>query len=313
MPTKRNLLILLAQLALLLPFAAGPAFSGNPAIGLAVSSGSFEVNHSRVAGSATLFDGATVETTNSNSDIQLQTGARVRLSPWTRAEVFAARLVLQAGLSALDSAPGFVVEAGPLHVSPGEAGAAGRIRLTDGSKVTVAALRGTLQVSNTSGLLLARVAAGTSLDFHPEDGPGAATRVTGCLLEKAGSIMIAEQLTGMVMQLDGAGLRQELGNRVEIVGTAESAGTPGANTAPRIRVAAIRRIEQGGCGSAAKKIGAAAGGAAAGGAAAAAAASGIAWGTVAIIGGVAAAATVGGLAATGSLPGEGDSPPAVSR
>jgi len=308
----RGTLILLALGAL----SSLPAW--NSAIGSALTNGSFQVDHVRVWGNTTLFDGSVIETAGAPSQLQLIGGAKVRLAADTRATVYQKRLILESGYGQVESAPGYEVEAHSLRVS-GSRDAITRVKLEGDGKVIVAAVRGAVRVTNSTGVLVATIEAGKSLGLEPQAaGASAPTKVTGCLLEKAGKPIVVDQTTSVVLELRGTDLEREIGNRVEITGIAENtaASVPGASQL--IRVAGLKVVAKGGCSSEAKKIGATAGAAAAAGTAAGAAgsagaATGIGAGTIAVIGGVAVAATVGGLAAAGSLPGQGQAPPSASR
>lgn len=254
----------------------------------------------------------------------------MRLSAETRVQVYHRKLVLQAGLGQLESAADYEVEARSLRITTADPHSVARIRLDGDRKVMVAAVRGTVRVKNSSGLLVANVEAGKSLDFEPQAaGAAAPTRVSGCLLTKAGKIVVVDQTTNVLIELQGTALDREIGNHVEITGSAADNATSVPGASQLIHVAGLKQISKGGCAAVAKKVGATAvaagvgagtaagvgAGAAAGaaGAAGAATAAGIGVGTIAVIGGVAAAATVGGLAAAGSLPGQSDTPPSASR
>ena len=75
----------------------GMASSGKM-IGVAIAKGSFQVDDARVSGNGTIFDGASVQTAESSSQINLQNGARMALGPDSRARIMAARLTLEKGL-----------------------------------------------------------------------------------------------------------------------------------------------------------------------------------------------------------------------
>jgi hypothetical protein len=333
MKTKRSIFQHLVRAAVILWVVgtAGCLSAANSAIGTAVTNGSFQVDHSRVWGNTTLFDGSVIETATASSQLQWSGGVQMRLASNSRATVYQTKLVLEAGYGQLESAQGFEVEAGSLRISPAASDTVARIRVVDDRRVTVAAVRGVVRVSNRAGLLVANVEPGGSLDFEPQvAGATAPTRVSGCLLSKSGKIIIVDQTTNVILELQGAGLDQELGNRVEITGRSESSAPSVPGASQLIQVAGLKAVAKGGCTAIAKKLGAttalagaaaagaaggggAAGAAGAGGAAGAATGAGIGIGTVAVIGGVATAATVGGLAAAGSLPGQGGSQPSVSR
>lgn len=327
MQLQRNILrpLVGAALVLIVIGAFSRPCHASSAIGVAVTNGSFQVDHSRVWGNTTLFDGSLIETAAATSQLQLTGGVQMRLASNSRATVYRKRLVLESGFGQLESALGFEVDAGSLRILPVARDAVAKIRLSGDRRVTVAALRGSVKVANGAGLLIANVEAGNSLDFEPQAaGASAPTKVSGCLLSKAGKWIVADHITNLVLEVRGAGLDAEVGNRVEIVGQAESTSPSVPGATQLIHVTGLREIDKGGCASLAKKLGAttavAAAGAASGtaaagsaGAAGTATAGGIGIGTVAVIGGVATAATVGGLAAVGNLPGEGSNQPSASR
>jgi hypothetical protein len=316
----------------LLTVALSAAVAANTAIGMAVANGSFQVDHSQVWGSSSLFEGSTVETSRTASQIRLSGTVDARLAAESRVTVYRDRMVLDQGFTQIQAAPRYEVRASMLAISTEAPGSVARIKLNGEHKVTVAALGGPVAIRNLGGLLVARVEPGESLDFEPrDDGAAAPARVSGCMLEKAGKTVLADQTTNVVVELMGSDLEKEVGNRVEIVGMEAGTASTGTGAVRLIKVAGMKEIGKGGCASMAKKIGAsataasaaaAAGGSTAGGAAGAAgagaagagaAAGGISVATIAVIGGVAAAATLGGLAATGSLPGQSSSGPSASR
>src|ERR1700704_965394 len=144
------------------------------AIGMAVTNGSFQVDHSRVWGNTTLFNGSIVETAMAASQLQLSGGVQVRLASKTRVRVYQRKLVLEAGFGQLESAPGYEIEARSLRISTMAPETMARIKLEGDHKVTVAAMGGTVRVINSAGLLVANVQAGNSLDFEPQRAGAAA-------------------------------------------------------------------------------------------------------------------------------------------
>src|SRR5687768_18448848 len=78
--------------------------AATPAIGMAVANGSFQVDRMRVSGNASLFDGTVIETGSSSSQIQLNTGQRLRLSSETRAQIYRNKLVLESGFGQMETA-----------------------------------------------------------------------------------------------------------------------------------------------------------------------------------------------------------------
>jgi len=76
-----------------------------PAIGIVTASGHFSVEGSPVWGNATLFDGATIETSSASSELALRNGVKVQLGAESRAQIWQNRLVLEKGAAQL-AAPG---------------------------------------------------------------------------------------------------------------------------------------------------------------------------------------------------------------
>jgi hypothetical protein len=295
-----------------------------------MTNGNFRVDHSRVWGNSTLFDGTLIETARAASQVQLNNGVKMRLGAETRATIFQSKLVLDEGQGEMAAARGFEVVAKSLRIAGASEDATARVRIGDGRHVVVAAVRGSLSVSNAAGMIIARIAPGEALNFEPQAaGATAATQASGCLLSKGGKFILVDRTTNVILELQGTDLAAQAGNRVEITGRAETVKPQVADASQVVDVAAVKLVAKGGCTAVAKKIGAStavaagagaaagsAAGAGAAGAAAAgagAAAAGIGVGTVAVIGGVATTATVGGLAAAGELPGQGDPPPSSSR
>lgn len=125
---------------------------------------------------------------------------------------------------------------------------------------------------------------------------------------------MTDETTNVIVELYGAGVEKEAGNRVEIAGVFDPSATPVPEASQFIRVAKVTRLARG-CivrpGAAAAGVGGVAGRTTSG-----PAAGGTALGTstttvVAIIGGVAAAAVLGGLAAADKLGSDSGTP--ISR
>ncbi len=306
-------LTLQAIIALVLSGCLAISQAGPAAIGVAVANGSFQVNNEKVSGNATLFEGTQVQTGAAPSELRMNSGARMSLDAGAAGRVFRDHLVLEKGAGRFDAAQGYAVRARSLSILPDGAGAKGFVQLAGANKVQVSALAGGIRVTNAQGILVARLNPGAAMEFEPQ-AAGAATpsRLSGCLQKKGGRYLLTDETTHVTVELTGAALAAEAGNRVEIVGTLDPTAKP-ANASQLIRVTEVKRLAKG-CSD---KAGAAAAGAAAGGAAGAgagAATGAITGATVAVIGGVAAAATVGGLAVAEKLPGQGDdSKPAASR
>src|SRR5882724_11085480 len=88
--TVRNVWAVFVSLAMVHALAASAT------IGIATAKGSFRVDDSYVAGNATLFEGAAIETGNSTGELNLSK-AKIVMATDTRGRVFQDRLVLDRG------------------------------------------------------------------------------------------------------------------------------------------------------------------------------------------------------------------------
>jgi hypothetical protein len=292
-------------------------FASNPAIGLAVATGNFQLGNSRIWDSATIFEGNVVETAKVPLRLRLNNGVQMRLAAESRATIYQGRTVLERGIGQLASSGTYEIEARTLRISAAAPIGVARVQVSGPTSVIVAAMSGAVRVTNARGVLVATMEPGRELAFDPQAGAAAPTKLSGCLVRKDDKYIVVDQSTSVILQVQGEGVDKELGNRVEVTGAADG---------QTLIVANMTRVGKGGCVSLAKRVGASAGAAgaagAAGGAGAAGAGAGAAAGTaaaalstgavVAIVGGVAVAASVGGLAAAGSFSGR-ETPPSSSR
>ncbi len=325
--------------ALALHLAAGPGFAaaGAPVMGVAVTSGAFRLNHATVRGNATLFEGALVETGASPARVDLANGARLDLESESAGRILGGHLALERGAVRIARGAGFsaAVEARGLTIQPGTGAAAGRIVLIGMGRVEVAAVTGSLRVHNSTGVLVAAIAAGKALALEPHPKPGPA-RVSGRLVQRDGHYLLTDETTNVTVEVAGSAatesvLSRHMGERLVITGFARPGAIPASEAAQLIEVAQVTPAPPppatapagsvpagaGGAGGAGGTAPAGAGGAGgAGGTGGGAAGAGsstaaISVTMIAVIGGVAAAAVVGGLAAAGNL--GGSTAAAISR
>ncbi|MGA2740327.1 MAG: hypothetical protein ABSG65_23165 [Bryobacteraceae bacterium] len=293
-----------ASLGLLSLCALPASFAASPAIGLVVANGSFQLDHSNIWNTATLFDGNVIETNTSSSQLHLNNGVNLRLAAETRARVYDSRLILEKGIGQVESTK-YRIEAASLRVEADKPGATALVQLAGPSRVVVGARDGSVRVSNGEGVLIARVDSGREMVFEPQEaGAAELTKVSGILALKDGKFILVDRITNVTMELQGTGLEAEVGNLVEITGKVDSAAPTVAGASQIIDVSNIKRLTK-----SAGAAGAAGAGAAGAGAGVATAGGLSAGATVAIVGGVAAAGVVGGLAAAGEF----SSKPATSR
>jgi hypothetical protein len=315
--TIRSLLAVGLAINLGLALSAPPAPAAPAAIGTVAAKGSFRLDETTASGNATLFEGATVETRQTGSVLDLASGARLTLSAESKGRVFGDHLVLERGSGRMDKAAGFRMEARGLTIRPETGGSSARVTLAGNTKIQVAALAGSFRVLTARGLLVAEMTPGASLEFDPQAvaSNGEPWKVTGCLRSVSGHFLLTDDITNVTVEVAGSSLEQEVANRVELTGALDPTGAPVSGATQFIRVTRIHRVSKGGCvakgkGAAAAGTGGTAGKASGGAGAAGTGIGGISMTAIAIIGGVAVAATVGGLAAAEALPGQGTS---VSR
>ena len=282
--------------ALISSFAA----AASPAIGIVTASGHFTLDRSQVWGNATVFEGSVVETGSASSEVALRNGAKLQLARDSRARILADRIVLEKGIGQVSAPVSFEVNAGNLRIHTD-----GRLRVDLHEGVQVASLLGSARVSSASGILLAAIPAGRMVTFDPQAANGSVTR-TGCLMFKDHHYIVQDEDTQEVVELSGGqNLSSQLGNRVEIKGTASSAKPAVTIATLVVNVASMTPKSTGGCLSVASGLGAqteasavaAAAEAAAAGAAGAATAATVGLSTAATVGIIAGVAGGGGAVA----------------
>ena len=273
-----------------------------PSIGFVNAKGSFQLDNSRIWSNATIFDGSVIETKVAPSQVHLSDGSELVVGAGSRVRVFESRAVLEKGAVQLQSSTQYRVEARALNIVPSAAGATAGIELRGTGRIAASASTGELLVTNKEKVLVARVIPGhpVTLDTTAAAKPGL-TRIAGCLTASSHTFMLLDQPSQVTFELHGASIDKEIGNRVEITGTAESSHPKLSAASQVVKVIHVNRLEQGACltpGAIARRVGPIA---AVGGTLATISAAAGTAGTVAIIGGVTVAGTVGGLEAAGAF------------
>ena len=234
----------------------GLAASGTM-IGVAIAKGSFQVDSSKVSGSSTIFDGASVQTENSSSRINLNSGTRLALGPESRGKVMTARLLLEKGLGELQTRSDYQIEARTLRIAPAGESSIARVLIEGDRKVQVAAVEGPVKVFNRIGLLVANIDPGNSLSFEPQAAPEDSFQMEGCLLKKKEKFILVDQTGNQVVELrGGTDLGQNVCNRVKVTGNAFRAATPVEGASQVIQVTTVAQGEAGGCLALAGQLGA---------------------------------------------------------
>jgi hypothetical protein len=217
-----------------------------PAIGIVTASGHFTLQGSEVWGNATLFDGSTVETTAASSQLALSNGVKMQLGAGSRARVFAGRLMLDKGVGQVAQAAPFEVDAAGFKIR----GAGVRVGLGAPNRIVeVAALTGVAKVFGNGDVLLAAIPAGRHMNLSFQAAQTGTLTRTGCLVYKDAHYILQDDDTQEVVELAGNAqdFSKNLGNRIEIKGTASSAKPVVTVATSVLTVSAISPKSQGGC------------------------------------------------------------------
>ena len=215
---------------------------GATVLGTVVSDGDFRLNSSKVTGSATLFDGSAVETNQASSRIQLD-GSWMLLDSNSRARFKSSRIALEQGIGEIGTTRSLALDARSLRIVTEGAGAAARVKLDGQDNVVVGAIRGSVKVINSNGILIASIKPGTTLSFLPKAAAADTTELNGCLVWKEGKYIVVDS-NGQATIVDGAGLAALSGNPVHVTGSATGKAT---DALPTVRLATIAKTGDRGC------------------------------------------------------------------
>jgi hypothetical protein len=225
---------------------ATASFAATPAIGIVTATGHFNVGGSEVWGNATLFDGESVMTTAASTELSLRNGVKVQLGAGSSARVYADHLALDSGIGQVAQAAPFEVDAAGLKIR----GAGVRVGLGKPDKaVEIAALTGVASVFGSGGAQLASIPAGRHMNFAFQAAQSGTLTRSGCLLYKDTHFIVQDDNTQEVVELVGNAqdLSKNLGNRVEIKGTASTAKPAVVVATSVLTVSSVSPKSQGGC------------------------------------------------------------------
>ena len=237
----------------------------NPAIGLVVSPGDFQIDGFRARGNGSLLSGTTVDDLQSPTHVSLTNHTRFDLAPEAQGQIFADRLVLKKGMAQVWPAAGFAVVANGLRMDSNAASPHFRVWRLDEM---------TISVTSVSGMAAAQTAAGTPVAQIPEGQTREVSIVSGCLGEVKSHYLVRDQSTKMLIEVKGPDVASHLNRRVNITGVVDAVTPPVAGATRLIHEAVLTDLPGEACKAAAGWVK-----------------------PVAIGAGVAAAAVVGGLAA----------------
>jgi hypothetical protein len=269
------------------------------------SDGDFQLDGSTVRGNATLLEGSTVQTSGTQSRIQLSGGAEIVLSPASRAQVYRDHTVLQQGAQSVKNGERYRIEAATLWISPTDTHTLAEIVAKDGNRVSIAAREGSVDVRNGAGVLVATVRPGLALAFDTQaEGTAKASRISGCLVNKGGKYLLTDNTTNVTVELQGTDAAKSAGHQVEITGLMIPEATPADGASQVIQVVTVDSV-----GAVCGQLMRASRGQAGGGTAGAGAGAGLSTAAVvAVVAGVAVVGTVVGLAVAGTFSGKSQPP-----
>jgi len=193
-------------------FSFGMAVAATPAIGVALSEGTIVVNDAQTPGNATVFNGTTLQTQRTSSQVRLKDGAQVRFDLDSRGTLFSDHVDLQLGSAKISD---YSANANGLSVrATGDSSANVTMK---GKVVEIAALTGNVQVFNAAGMNVANLLPGRALDLRPTDaGARAPSSLTGCPVKSGNNFLLTDEASNVTAQLRGGDLK--VGTRVHVTG-----------------------------------------------------------------------------------------------
>ena len=214
-------------------------------IGVAAADGSFTIDGARVPGNATVFEGSTIETGKASVVLELIGGVRVVVDAQSRARIFGNHLLLEAGRAQIERGAEYKIEALSLRVSQASPAAKAAVTVQDGGAVEVGAPQGDVNVTNQEQVLVARVSEGRSVQLKPQQAASSAFALTGCVSRLTSSFMMRDEVSGVIVELRGADVHKQIGNRVEITGTLSPMVRAAAPAAQAVQVLSTKTLGTG--------------------------------------------------------------------
>ena len=240
---------------LIIFFSAMVGSAAPAAIGILSAAGSVTIDHSPVWGNATVFEGTLVETSNASGSVALSNGVRIQLGAKSRVSLSEKKMRLDSGTGQVTAAAPFEVDARSLRIRADQ-GARMVVAYTADHELEISAVRGRVQVANQAGVALASIPAGRDIVLALQDTGANTVARTGCLLYKDGHFILQDEATSEVVELNGSGLRDNVGNRVRVTGAAGSAKPPAGIATSVMNVSQMSLESTGGCLSVASALGA---------------------------------------------------------
>jgi hypothetical protein len=270
--------------------AASLIFAAAAPIGIAKANGDFLLDSAVVRSNATVLDGSTLETAASRLQVVFNDGTRLMLAEASRSKLYGDHAVLEKGATELAGADKYRIDALGLKVTPDSDTSVAQVNMNKSDRIVVTAAAGAVRVTNSVGVLVARVFPGKALELNPQaGGTETTTRIAGVLEKKNGKFFLTDTTTSVTFEVQGTDLNKYAGKQVELTGVTVVGATPAPGATQVINASLVTLI------------GKAAGATAAAGILAS---SGLTVGGVVVVAGVVVAgATLGGLAAAGEFSG----------
>lgn len=158
----------------ILGIAVGSTLMAESYIGVASSRGSMSVNHESVRGNANLGSGASIQTTDSVSQVKLQNGVKLTLGQRSAASIHADRAELTEGGAQISTKSGYGIEALGFRFSAENGEATARVAYENPNRVLISAVSGPVKVVNREGMLMARLSPGNTYFFEDQADPQSA-------------------------------------------------------------------------------------------------------------------------------------------
>jgi hypothetical protein len=185
----------------------------NPAIGIVVSPGDFQIDGYRARGNGTLLNGTTIDNLKSPSHLSLNGGTRFDLAPDSSGQVFADRLILNRGMAQIWPAGGFWVLANGLRLHSDAGSSYFRAARLNEMIVSVTSVAGIAAAQMPDGTAVAQIPQGETRDF---------ATVTGCLGQVKSHYLVRDQPTQVLVEVKGPDIAGHVNRRVKVAGVVDA-------------------------------------------------------------------------------------------
>ena len=229
------------RIIILLTAIVGGLYADERHIGTASADGGFWADSAGVSTHATIFDGSTIEASETPVKLQIPPDVRILLDVGSRAQVWGDRLVLERGRAQLDAGRDYRIEARTMRVALAAPGARALVAMGNSGIVEVAALGAAVRVANADGVVVANVTAGRSVELKLGQTKDAAV-LAGCVTKAGGLYLLRDEASGITVELRGADVASQVGQRVEVTGSVVPLA-PAAPAGQVIRANAVKSLD----------------------------------------------------------------------